>query len=154
MEILMLKSPSGSLVPMGEDQVEQLKRLKSGAVIKCNISVMRNGPFFRKWWSLVKMAFDLASERMTPRQHKGVDVLPCFEEFRKDITILAGYYDATYRYDGTLKLRAKSLRWDKMTDDEFERLYSATIDAILQKVLPGLDPRELQNAVDMTLSYA
>lgn len=154
MEVMLLKSPSGSLVPMGEDEADSLRRIKAGAVVRCQISEMRNGKFFKKWWSLVKLAFDLASERMQPREHKGMEVLPCFDSFRKDVTILAGYFEATYKYDGTVKLQAKSLRWDKMTEDDFTRLYSQTIDAILQKILPGMDEAELQRAVDQTLAYA
>ncbi len=154
MEVLLLKSPAGSLVPMGEEESEALKRIKSGSVVRCQISEMRNGKFFRKWWALVKMAFDQASERMQPMTHKGIQVLPCFESFRKDVTILAGYFEATYKYDGSVKLQARSLRWDKMNEEEFTALYSATIDAILQKVLPGMDKKDLERAVEMTLSYA
>lgn len=154
MELMLIKSPAGSLVPLGEDQAEQLKRFKAGSVVRCQVSAMRNGQFFRKWWSLVKMAFDLASERMQPMEHRGMTVLPSFDRFRKDLTILAGYYDPVYRYDGSLRLEARSLRWDKMSEEEFEQLYSATIDAILQKVLPGIDQAQLQRAVDMTMSYA
>ena len=90
MEVLLLKSPAGSLVPMGEEESEALKRIKSGSVVRCQISEMRNGKFFRKYWALLKMAFEQASERMQPREHKGVPVLPCFEEFRHDLIILAG----------------------------------------------------------------
>lgn len=154
MEVMLLKSPSGSLVPMGEDESEALKRIKSGAVVRCQISEMRNGPFFRKWWTLATLAFSLSSERMTPRVHKGRQVLPSFNAFRKDLVILAGYYDVTYKYDGTLRLEAQSMQWSKMTEDTFTKVYSATIDAILQKVLPGMDEAELDRAVNATLAYA
>lgn len=154
MEVLLLKSPSGSLVPMGEDESESLKRIKSGAVVRCQISEMRNGRFFRKWWTLAKLAFDLSSERMQPREHKGHQVLPCFDEFRQDLCILAGYFEVTYKYDGTFRLKAKSLKWSQMEEDEFTKLYSATIDAVLQKILPGMDEAELDRAVNATLAYA
>jgi hypothetical protein len=154
MEVMLLKSPSGSLVPMGEDEAESLKRIKSGSVVRCQISEMRNGKFFRKFWALAKLAFDLSSERMQPRQHKGVDVLPCFDEFRKDLVILAGYYEATYKFDGTLRLKAKSLKWSEMTEETFAAMYSACIDAVLQKILPGMDGEELDRAVEQTLAYA
>ena len=154
MEVLLLKSPSGSLVPMGEDQSEALKRIKSGSVVRCQISEMRNGKFFRKFWSLAKLAFDLSSERMQPREYKGQQVMPNFDEFRQDLCILAGYYDVTYKYAGTLRLKAKSLKWSEMSEDTFSALYSACIDAVLQKILPGMDEAELNRAVDATLAYA
>ena len=139
---------------MDDDQAESLKRIKSGAVIRCEITQMRNGPFFRKWWSLVKMAFDMASDRMQPREHNGRRVLPCFEAFRKDIVILAGHYDVVYKYDGTMRLQAKSLKWSEMDEQTFEELYSKTVDVILQKVLPDVNHADFRQAVEMTLAYA
>jgi len=149
-----MKSPSGSLVPMDDEQAEAMRRIKSGAVVKCNISEMRNGGFFRKWWLLAKMAFDMSSDRMQPREYKGKQVLPSFDSFRKDLTILAGYFNVIYKYDGTMRLEAQSLKWAEMTEETFEKLYSATIDAILQKILIGMSEDELRKAVDQTLAYA
>jgi hypothetical protein len=154
MELMMLKTPTGSLVPMDDEQADAMKRIRPGSVIKCNVTEMRNGPFFRKWWTLAKMAFDLSSERMTPREHKGKQVLPSFDAFRKDLTILAGYYEATYKYDGTVRLQAQSLQWSKMDEETFEKLYSASIDAVLQKILPGMNEVDLKRAIDQTLAYA
>ena len=139
---------------MDEEQHEALRRIKPGSVVKCSISEMRNGKFFRKWWSLAKMAFEMSSDRMQPREHKGKQVLPSFNSFRKDLTILVGYYDVVYKYDGTMRLEAQSLKWSEMNEETFEALYSATIDAILQKILVGMNERELRRAVDQTLSYA
>lgn len=149
-----MKSPSGSLVPMDDEQAEAMRRIKSGSVVKCNISEMRNGGFFRKWWSLAKMAFDMSSDRMQPREYKGKQVLPSFDSFRKDLTILAGYFNVIYKYDGTMRLEAQSLKWAEMNEETFEKLYSATIDAILQKILIGMTEDELRKAVDQTLAYA
>lgn len=154
MEIALIKSPTGSLVPLGEAEAESLKRFKSGTVINCKISEMRNGRFFRKWWTLANMAFEMSSERMTPMEHNGVPVLPSFERFRKDLTILAGYFDPVYGYDGSVRLEARSLQWSKMEEEEFTKLYSATIDAVLQKILPHVKKSDLENAIAMTMAYA
>jgi hypothetical protein len=138
---------------MDDEGVEALKRYPAGSVIRCNIVQMRNAKFFRKWWSLAKMAFELASERMQPRMYKGHQVLPSFDAFRKDLTILAGYFVVVYKYDGTFRLEAQSLKWSEMDEGIFEKMYSATIDAILQKVLPNISRQELDRAVALTLAY-
>ena len=154
MEIMLIKSVSGVLIPMGDEEAESIRRIRSGSVVKCNITEMRNGAFFRRWWSLAKLAFDMSSDRMQPREHKGRQVLPCFDEFRKDLIILSGYYDVVYKYDGSFRLKAKSLKWSQMSEDEFAKLYSATIDAVLQKILPDIDAKYLESAVNQTMSYA
>jgi hypothetical protein len=154
MEVMMLKAPAGGLVPMDDEFAQSLQRIRTGSVVRCEISEMRNGLFFRKWWSMVKMAYDMAGDRLKPMEYKGHQVLPCFDEFRKDITILAGHFEATYKYDGTVRLKAKSLQWSKMKEEDFNKLYSDTIDVILQKVIPEVDPKDFQHALDMTMSYA
>ena len=100
------------------------------------------------------MAFDLASDRMQPGVWRGQQIEPSFERFRKDVTILAGYCKATYKYDGSVVLEAESLRWSEMDELKFAELYQKTITVILEKILPGVDKDELENAVNMTMSYA
>lgn len=153
MEIAFIKTPQG-LVPLDDDEAEKMRRFKNGAVVRSDFKAMRNGGFFRKWWALVKMAFDLSSERMQPMMHKGVEVKPCYERFRKDVTILAGHYTPVFNALGEVRLEADSLRWSEMSEEEFDKLYSDTIDCILQKILPHIKREELDRAVRLTLGFA
>jgi len=156
MEVTMTKTIQGYLCPCGPEAEEWVKKIKPGAIVRCDVKRMRNGQFFRKWWSLVKLAFDLAEERMRPVMHKGEQIKPSFDRFRQDITILAGYYEATVRYDGSLLLQARSLRWSEMNEEDFEKLYSATIDVVLSKIInhTSMTKDEVERAVDMALAYA
>lgn len=153
MEAMLIKSPGG-LVPMDDSEAEKLAKFKSGTVIRCEVREMRNGAFFKKWWALAKLAFDMAVERMQPTEYKGAQVLPSFDRFRKDLTIMAGYFDPVFNAKGELRLEPKSLRWSEMSEEEFEKLYSATIDCILQKILPHVKPAELDRAIRLTMGFA
>lgn len=155
MEIMCLKAPSGALVPMDEDEAEKMRRLK-GPVIRCEVATMRNGRFFRRWWALAKFAFDIWQERCEPVKYRGQDVQPVFEKFRKDLIILAGYYHPVFNIDGTFKVEADSIAWASMSEEEFQRLYSKTIDAVLARVIPqaGLDRQTLDHHVDRVLEFA
>lgn len=155
MEVMLIKTIQGHLVPDGEEEHQKLKKIRPGSVVRCDVKQMRNGRFFRKWWSLVKLAFDMASENMQPVIHRGVEVKPSFDRFRQDITILAGYYDPIVRYDGSIWLSAKSLKWSEMNEEEFERLYSQTIDVVLNKILnhSSMTRDEIERAVELTLAY-
>lgn len=152
MTTIYMKKIGRALVPDSEEEAEKLQRFKG--VIKCEITEMRNGPFFRKYWKLISVAFDYASANMIPRHHNGVEVTMCKDQFRKDLTILAGYYEPVFNAKGDVTLVAKSLQWSKMTEEEFAKLYSATIDVILQKILPDLDEDDLNEALERTLAYA
>ena len=156
MEIVCIKSPTGALIPMDEAEGEKLKRIKGQAIVRCEISQMRNGRFFRKWWALAKFAYDIWSDTMEPVQYRGQDVQPTFEKFRKDLTILAGYFHPVFNIDGTFKVEADSISWANMSEEEFSVLYSKTIDAILVRVLPkhGLTREALAHQVDRVLEFA
>lgn len=155
-EILLIKTASGALAPLDEYQAEKVKRFKSGSVVRGEFAEMRNGRFFRKWFVLAKFAYDLWEESMEPAQYRGRDVQPSFDKFRKDLTILAGYWHPVFSIDGTFKVEADSIAWSRMTEETFEQMYSNTIDAILAKVLPRheLNREALAHHVDRVLEFA
>ena len=156
MEILMLKAPNGALVPANEEEAEKLKRIKPMAMTRVGVAVVRNGPFLRKWMALAHVAYDMWTETMEPIEYRGQKVQPVFEKFRKDLTILAGYWHPVFKIDGTFTVEADSISYANMDQETFEALYSKTIDAILAKVLPrhGLSRQALDHHVDRVLEFA
>lgn len=154
MEILFLKGANGVLIPMDEDEEEKMNRFKIGDVIKVQVSAMRNGQFFRKWWSLAKMGFDMKVERTEPQEYKGIPIQHNFETFRKDLIVLAGYGEPVFRLDGSFKLEAKSISFAQMNEETFEKLYSETINVILKHIVPHMDERQIRRAVNQVLHYA
>ena len=77
-----------------------------------------------------------------------------FDRFRKDIIVLAGYYDATYRLNGDTRIEAKSISFGSMSEDEFEKLYSACVDVILQYVCTQYDGKMLDEVVEQAMAFA
>ena len=76
------------------------------------------------------------------KTYKGREVSKNFERFRKDVLILAGFYDQTFDLRGNMKLEAQSISFSSMDDAEFERVYSAVADVILEHVLDDYSGRE------------
>jgi hypothetical protein len=151
------KTPLCTLAPADEDTQEYFGKFALGDIVRVELKRARNYLFFRRWWSLIVLAFDMWCERgLQTREYRGVPVLPSKDRFRKDVTILAGYYEPTYAYDGSLRLEARSISFEAMEEDEFEKLYSATIDAILHKILPQchLTGGALREAVESVVRYA
>ena len=154
-EILLMKTPQGALVPAFEDEAQKLLRFKVGATIRCEISQIRNYQFHKKWFSLVTLAFGVWTETAPQIEYKGVQVEPNFEKFRKDITVLCGYFTPVFNVRGEVRLEAKSISFASMEQQEFEQLYSKTIDVILKKILPEgrYTEAQLRNAVDQVMAY-
>lgn len=137
MKIFLVKGPRGHLVPMDEEARARIRKFKIGEPIRCDVAMFRNYKFHKKFFALMKLAFDLWSESAIRRTYNGEQVMPDFDIFRKDVTKLAGFYRPVYSADGNeIRIEAESIAWDKMSGKRFEKLYSATIDCILRKILP------------------
>jgi len=81
------------------------------------------------------------------KTYKGIPIEKDFERFRKDIAIIAGYYYAVYDIKGNVRLKAKSISFLKMDENEFRDLYSKTIDVFLKNILQQYTPGEIDRAV-------
>lgn len=151
----MVKTPGGVLAPANEDEIDKLSKIKAGATIKCSISEMRNGAFFRKWWLLAKFAFDIWSETAPRANYKGSPVQHSFDRFRKDLIILTGRHHAVFNALGEMRLEADSISWARMKEESFAQMYSETINVILGKVLnrPDITEERLRNHIDHLMSF-
>lgn len=157
-DLLFTKSQSG-LVPSDEQTREWLAKKKLGATIQANATEMRNGAFFRKWWSLVNLAYDHWKDDAATIEYKGERVQPNFERFRKDLTISAGFFEPVVNLKGELRLEPKSLKWSQMDETEFTKLYDATIQVLLQRVFNGqvcrtMSEHELRSIAEQICEYA
>ena len=123
----MVLEDSRGLMSIDDSSERIFKKNKPGTIVECDIKEFRNYRFFKKWWSMVNFAF----------KHWDAE-LKTLETFRKEITILAGHYEVVASLGSNkVKKEAKSINFDKMNEEQFEELYSKTIDAIL-KVIPTL----------------
>jgi len=152
MEINLIKLAQGALAPADEHEAEKLRRLKLGALVKCQITETRNPQFHRKFMALVRLGFD--SFHPPEATYKGLPVEVDFEQFREDLTIAAGFRVVTYRINGDFRVRAKSISFARMTQDEFERVYSAVANVLLRGVLARYQNRAvLDNVVNQILGF-
>jgi hypothetical protein len=158
MEILLIKTPSG-FMPADDEAQEQCKKFRLGSLARLDVVQMRNGAFFRKWWALVKLGYDYFTETCEMQEYRGHPIKPEFDRFRKDVTILAGFYRPVWNVNGEMRIEAESLAWSNMTEERFAKLYDATIDVLLKKVFNGKRMRawteeELRSVADQISEFA
>lgn len=158
MEIFVVKMPNGALAPASPDSQEALEQFRDGQELRVRITRTRNLAFHRKWFALVHFAYDYweppeLQEDPEKRWQKKVRPQRNFDRFRKDLTILAGFYESFIRLDGSIRIEAKSIAFASMDEDEFEKLYSATIDVILEHVTPQYSEEEVRSVVEQILSF-
>lgn len=151
MDIFLVKK-YGTLSPSSEADAEKLMGMKDG-LVKCEISNPRNGGFHRKYFALLDVLFDAFNpgeiqkgERVATKNR---------ERFRKDIAIATGHYDLVVNLRGEVRAEARSISFAKMTQEEFERLYSRTIDYAMQKMacMEGRTREQIDNWVAQILEF-
>jgi len=147
MDIQMQKAANGILVPSDEEAQQELSKLKLGQPVRVTIVRQRNYHFLQKWFALINFAFDYWEPPEIDGKHK-VTPEKSLDRFRKDVTILAGYYDATYRLNGEVRIEAKSISFASMNEEDFEKMYSKTIDVVIRHVLPEYTESELRKQIE------
>ena len=153
-QVYLRKTPQG-FVPDTDRDWDAAKRFKLGAVVKAEITNPRNVRFFRKWWALVQVGYEMWEETGVSAEYKGEKVLPNFDRFRRDVTILAGYGHPVVNLRGEVRVEADSISFGKMDEDTFENLYSATLTAIVHKVLRGrISEDRMREMADAVMEFA
>lgn len=152
------KLPNGVLAPDNAETAEWLRmKVKTGAVVSAEFKQPRNYKFLAKTMVLFDLCYGYFKDSVQPLglEYRGVKAVPSFDRFRKDLTILAGHYDATYDIRGRVKVEAKSLSFASCTEEEAERIYSDVINAALKHVVSvGFNEEQLRQAVDDILRFA
>lgn len=151
-ELVLAKTANGALMPVDPQSQEFIAKMKLGAAMKGEFKRLRNPKFHRKFMALMNVAFDAWEPGQL--EYKGEAVQKEFDRFRKDITILAGYYETAIDLNGKVRLTAKSINFNSMDEDTFERLYSAVINVILSRILTNYSRADLDNVVEQVMAFS
>ncbi|MDF0506571.1 DUF1367 family protein [Burkholderia cenocepacia] len=151
MEILLTKAADGTLRPLDAAQAELLKPLKADALVRCEIKRVRNPRFLRKFMALVTVGFEAFEP---PQQEfRGLVVEKSFDRFRKDLVIAAGYYTPVANFRGDVRAEPKSLSFASMDEAEFNEVYNAVANVLLQSVLVRYTRVDLDRVVNQILGF-
>lgn len=132
----MIKSPGGNLFPAHDIDAEKMIRFKTGEHYEIDIKLTRNPAFLRKVMVFFHFCFDHWDGS---KVHEFCSELEQFNRFRKDLTILAGFYIRSERLNGKLRTEAESLSFASMSEERFQECYNALINAALKHIFKTAD---------------
>jgi hypothetical protein len=150
-EIVVTKTAGGALAPADQQAADYLCKLKLGEAVKVKATRMRNPGHHRKYFALLNLAFD--AWEPVEKIYRGEAVRKNFGQFRNDVIVLSGYYEMAVTLKGDTRLTAKSISFGNMAQDEFDKLYSATVDVILQRILTRYTRADLDNVINQILGF-
>lgn len=140
-----LRKVSGGLYPVSEQDKEYVDKLKLGDIIHFDVKKLRNPDFHRKYFALLNFLYD-HFEPVTGEKN--------FSQFREDATILAGYYEQHVRLNGDTRTVAKSISFGAMSAEDFEKLYSNTINVGLKYIVKNYAREDLDNVLNNLMEFA
>lgn len=132
MKIQMTKHYGGVLAPYDEMEAEKLKKFKSNELYEIDIKRTRNPQFHRKVFAFFKFCFEHWRGDREFMDEEGQ-----FKVFRNQLTVNAGYYDEYYKFDGSVRVEAKSLAYGNMDQEEYEKCYVALTNAAMRTIFKG-----------------
>jgi len=129
MKVSFKKQPGGILIPSSDIEADRMNRFKTGEDYEVEIKLTRNSAFHGKVFAFFNFCF--AHWR---GGNEFQDEAKQFELFRGDLTVLAGFYDVGTGIKGNTIITPKSISYGKMSQEEFEQLYSALINAAIENI--------------------
>lgn len=114
----LLKTKEGNYVPAYPKDWEESKKIPVGTEVRATKD--RNPKFLRKYFALLTLG------------HENQDNIAEFEIYRMIMIMKSGYVQYATGKDGKTYPLPKSIAFDKMDEDGFEKLYKATL-AIIAK---------------------
>lgn len=150
-DIVLTKAAGGVLVPVDQQAAEYIAKLKLGGGITASVKQKRNVKFHRKFFKLLDLAFD--AWEPVDATYKGHVVAKKRKQFRNDITVLAGFYETAITLKGEVRLVAKSISFADMEQAEFDELYNAVVNVVLQRILTNYTRDDLDAVMDRLMGF-
>jgi hypothetical protein len=150
-EIVLMKV-SNILVPHDEAAAAFIQKMKAGELTHADFKRLRNYKFHKKYFALLDFAFE-QWEPSGELTYQGMPVAKNKERFRKDLIILAGFYESTVNLRGEVRLEPRSMAFSQMDENEFAHMYSATVDVILRRILTRYTREDLDEVVNQLLRF-
>jgi len=132
----MVKQPGGMFSPLNDMEQEKTIKFKTFESYEINVKLSRNPAFLRKTMVFFHFCFNYWNG---DNVHKYCSETEQFDRFRKDLTILAGFYIQSVRLDGSIRTEAESLAFANMTEERFQECYLALIRAALKHIFHSAD---------------
>lgn len=129
MEIYLRRTITG-FAPVHNSDLDLIKKIKVGQEVKAEIVAPRNYQFHKKFFALLNIGF------------QNQDQYDNFEKFRFVMIMKAGWFEAIKTDKGVVYM-PKSISFAKMDNEEFERLYNAMLQEVIDLI--GADEETIEN---------
>lgn len=107
-------------IPANDVMQKIYNRQSLGDMVESNFNTIRDPIRHRRFFAMIGEAYKI------------YDTTRTLDNFRADLTMEAGFYEARVNFSGEAYRKPKSLEYAKMDQDEFDQLHSRVLDVIIQ----------------------
>lgn len=151
---VFMRAIGNVLVPVDDAAINLVKSLKTGQGVELDAKRKNNAGFHAKLMALMRLAFDVWEPPV--KELNGQQITKNFEAFRKDLVVMAGYYDAHYSPDGSVRLEPHSLAFGACEHEKREEVYKAILTVVWERILRHANYRseaEVETIVNKLLGF-
>lgn len=151
---VFMRAIGNVLVPVDDAAIALVETLKAGQGVEMEAKRKNNAAFHAKLMALMRLAFDVWEPPV--KELRGQPITKCFESFRKDLVVMAGYYDAHYSPDGSVRLEPHSLAFGACEHQKREEVYQAILTVVWERILRQANyksPTEVDAIVNKLLGF-
>lgn len=123
-----------------DEDYQRLKNIRPGDLIEVSYRRMRNPMFHRKYFAMLNYTVDNMPEKWMERYGDT-------DKLRKEIMIQTGRYTAHTNLQGNIWIEPQSIAFDKMEEHDFEKLYTESVQVILNHFMPYVNQEEFTNNI-------
>ncbi len=144
MKAVLIKTDKGlrGSTPVDQDAWAKFRRrletMKPGTWVRMEWARPRNGQHHRKLFALLQLVAENSETYDTP------------EKALVAVKLVTGHAEPFIDpATGELMQLPKSIAYDAMDQDEFDRFYELAIDGVLRHILPGMDEATAERLLEM-----
>ncbi|MBU3640000.1 DUF1367 family protein [Polynucleobacter sp. AP-RePozz3-80-G7] len=146
MKAILLKTPKGLIGSTPDDHEawtkfrRRLETMKEGTWLRFEWSSPRNGKHHRKLMALLELIAENS------------EVWDTKEKALHAVKLVAGHFDLCVNpLTGEIQQVTKSIDFESMDQEAFEKFYKAAIDGVIHNLLPQLDEQTADRLLEMIL---
>jgi hypothetical protein len=121
-KLFLIKGSDGNLHPVDEESEKIIRKWKVGSEYGLEYKLSRNSRYHRMIFAIANMTVENAPED-SPWNGKPAIMLI------KAVELDNGFSEPQLKLDGTINMIAKSIAYDQMDQDEFDKLYYPLVKA-------------------------
>lgn len=135
--LIMFKS-GDALMAADQDAVEAMRQIPQGAHLTVKVSVPRNIRMHRLLFALLNIVFEAQPE---PQR------FPTTSSLLDAIKLATGYVREVKDLHGRVHIVPDSIAFGRMDQIEFRQWFDAAVCVILDRILPGVEKKDLEQRV-------